>query len=66
MDLCKKKDNLVQHLLFIVGPEPDEGGVECAGRGRQLPHPPHQHHQQAEDQPRAVGRIKKWVGRYAG
>ena len=51
----------MQHLLLLVGPEHDEGAVEGAGRGRQLPHSPHQHHQQAEDQPWTDGRIRKWV-----
>ena len=51
----------LQHLLLVVGPEHDEGAVEGAGRGRQLSHSPHQHHQQAEDQPWADGRIRKGV-----
>ena len=58
VDLCKNGSGK-EHLLLIVGPEPDEGAVEGAGGGRQLPHPSHhQHHQQAEDQPWAK---RKWV-----
>ena len=41
----------VQDLLLVIGPKPDEGGVELGGGGGQVAQPLHQHNQQAQHQP---------------
>ena len=51
----------MQDLLLVIGPKPDEGGVELGGGGGKLAQPLHQHDQQAQHKPWAGHRKRKMV-----